>query len=469
MASQTPTLELEDIQGIVLFAYATLAHAAYVHVTFPPDARVRPNAWLAKVAADVAGADVRTGKHGEKINVALTAEGLTRMGLTKKELESFPRELQQGMGHDLRAHVLGDEGENHPDTWEVGGPKTRPVHALLMLFAHEEEALTTLRQREAARAADYGGEVVHVDEARIQDREHFGFADGIEQPHVAGSPRKRPEHFVEVPAGEFILGYPNAYGELPPMPRGGDDFPIGRNGTFLVYRKLRQDVSTFWSWMLENAARDRDHDGSPDDPPEVVERRAVHTAARMVGRWPSGAPLVHHPLADVPEGTPYQEDFGFAKLDPDGIRCPLGAHIRRANPRDMLLPGPTESMKAVQRHRLLRRGRPYGPPPPESITEKARPDGAERGLVFVVLNASIRRQFEFVQQTWINNSKFAGLYDERDPLVATVHDANAQMTIQACPVRSKLQGIPRFVTMRGGAYFFLPGRKALAWIAARRA
>lgn len=465
--AQTSDLDLSDIQGIVLFAYASLARAAYVHVTFPESAGPRPNTWLAKLAKDVAHANVRTGKTGDKINVAFTTEGLARLGASKKEIETFPRELQQGMGHELRAHVLGDEGENHPEKWEVGGPKNKPLHALLMLYSHDAESITSLREREAARAADYGGEVVHVDEGQIQDREHFGFADGIEQPHLTGSPRTKPDHFVEVAAGEFILGYPNEYGEHPPSPRGVDGFDIGKNGTYLVYRKLQQDVAGFWQSMLTQAARDRDHDGRPDDPANVQEKHAIHCAARVVGRWPSGAPLVHYPNEDV-RGDDFEQAFDFTKLDREGMRCPLGAHIRRANPRDMLLPGPVESLKAVQRHRLLRRGRPYGPKTAESIHERAKSDGQERGLLFLVLNASIRRQFEFVQQTWVNNPKFAGLYDERDPLVATIHDNNAQMTIPRVPVRSKLQGLPRFVTTRGGGYFFLPGLKALQWLAGRR-
>lgn len=467
MAVSTPALEVDDIQGILLFAYATLERATYLHVTFPESAGTRPNAWLGKLAKEVAAANVRTGKVGDKINVAFTSAGLARLGLTKKELETFPRELQQGMGHELRAHVLGDDHENDPKNWELGGPNNRPLHALVMLFSHDIDGVTRLRTNEAARVADYGGEVVHVDEAQVQPAEHFGFVDGIEQPHVAGSPRKKPDHFEEVAAGEFVLGYPNAYGEEPPMPRGEGDFELGRNGTYLVYRKLRQDVAGFWQSMLTQAARDKDKDGVPDDAPEVLARRAVGCAARVVGRWPSGAPLVSHPLEDVRPGETYDPAFGFAKIDPNGMRCPLGAHVRRANPRDMLLPGPVESLKAVQRHRLLRRGRAYGPPTAEAITERAKSDGQERGLVFVVLNASIRRQFEFVQQTWLNNPKFAGLYDERDPLASTIHDDNAQMTIPGNPVRSKLQGLPRFVTTRGGGYFFLPGLKALAWLASR--
>lgn len=452
MDTTVPNLDLDDIQGIVLFAYASLTKAAYIHVNFPDSAGSRPNAWLAELANDVAAANVRTGKVGDKVNVAFTAQGIGRLGVSQQELETFPRELQQGMGHELRAHVLGDVGDNRPETWQVGGPNNRPVHALVMLYSHDSDSIGRLREREAARAVNFGGEIVHIDDGYLQDREHFGFADGIEQPHVAGSPRAKADHFIEVPAGEFILGYPNAYAEMPTSPRGVDGFDIGKNGTYLVYRKLQQDVAAFWQSMFEQTA-------CGSDP--------IGCAARVVGRWPSGAPLVNYPSGDVANGEEFEHAFEFAKRDPDGMRCPLGAHIRRANPRDMLLPDPEASMKAVQRHRLLRRGRSYGPSSAESIRDRAHSDGRERGLVFIALNASIRRQFEFVQQTWINNPKFAGLYEERDPLAATIHDGKAQMTIPMQPARAKLFGLPRFVTTRGGGYFFLPGLRALQWLAIR--
>jgi len=185
-----------------------------------------------------------------------------------------------------------------------------------------------------------------------------------------------------------------------------------------------------------------------------------------VGRWPSGAPLVRYPDFDPGAGAA-KEDFGFFDLDPDGTKCPLGAHIRRANPRDMLGPTPEASREAVMRHRLLRRGRPYGPPAKGTPSERARSDGAERGLLFLALNTSFRRQFEFVQQTWVNNPKFANL-DERDPLVASViGDGGQSYTLPGVPARRRVMGLPRFVTLRGGAYFFVPGRRTLEWLARR--
>ena len=444
-------LEAHDIQGLVLFAYAKLKHARYLHVSFEGGARVAQ--WLAELRQEVHGALRSSWHHEERVHVAFTHDGLRMLGLAKSELDSFPRELQQGMGNPLRARVLGDE----PDDWEFGAPRHACLHALLLLYAKAPAGLAVLRDRLVRRLCDHGGTVVHEDAAELREPLHepFGFRDGIAQPHIKGSPRARGSHEVEVPAGEFVLGYPNAYAELPPTPKGTDGFDIGKNGTFLVYRKLRQDTSGFWQCMLDRAE-------PPGDP-----HAATKLAASIIGRWPSGAPLVKYPERD-PGSSGAMDDFTFYEDDPNGAKCPLGAHIRRANPRDMLLPSPAESTKAVERHRLLRRGRPYGPRAPTTPIASAKPQAAERGLVFMALNASFRRQFEFVQQTWLNNPKFGGLYDERDPLVGNVDESGQHFSIPGTPARRRLCNLQSFVKMRGGGYFFMPGLAALEWMSRAR-
>jgi Dyp-type peroxidase family len=452
------TLDLHDIQGIVLFAYASMPRACYLHASFAPASSgtgsARPNAWLAALMPDVRPAHRHTRNDAERVHVALSYGGLARLTLSSDELATFPRELQQGMGHPLRARVLGDVGENAPERWEVGGPGQPQADAILLLFARDAGQLAALRARLVADLAKYGGRVVHEDSAEIHDpaREPFGFKDGIAQPYVAGNPRSRRAHEVEVPAGEFVLGYPNAYGELPATPAGRGGFDLGRNGSYLVYRKLRQATSKFWQAMLDATTTP----GSA----EADDLAATRLAARLVGRWPSGAPLVTHPDSDP--GPAPDRPFGFAGEDPLGTKCPFGAHIRRANPRDMLAPSPEESLVEVARHRILRRGRPYGPVANGTPRERAKPDGAERGLIFLALNASFRRQFEFIQQTWVNNPKFAGMYDERDPLVSTY--GQGPYTLPASPARRRLAGLPPFVTVLGGGYFFMPGLRALEWL-----
>jgi Dyp-type peroxidase family len=286
-----------------------------------------------------------------------------------------------------------------------------------------------------------------------------------------------------VPAGEFVLGYPNAYGQLtsrpllpadddprrllPRDPAGSGAADLGRNGCYLVMRQLEQDVDGFWRYVGQAARRP---DGS-DDP---GARTAL--AAKMVGRWPSGAPLVKAPDRDDPR-LGDDNDFGYYRADPLGLACPLGAHVRRMNPRDSLDPQPgTEASLAVNDgHRLLRRGRGYGPGDGTraatgngSPAERpVRADEAPRrgtGLHFICLVASLIRQFEFVQHTWLNNPTFHGLYDDTDPLIGSRHPRGATFTVAARPVRRRYRDLPQFVRTRGGAYFFLPGISALRYL-----
>jgi deferrochelatase/peroxidase EfeB len=196
-------------------------------------------------------------------------------------------------------------------------------------------------------------------------------------------------------------------------------------------------------------------DGGPPD-----RERAVWLAAKCVGRWPSGAPLVRSPDHDDPA---WSKDNAFTySADREGFACPIGAHIRKANPRDSLEPGPKQSLMATNRRRILRRGRAYGPPLAPFEHEAQR---QERGLLFICLNTNIRRQFEFIQQSWLNNEKFAGLSADQDPIVGDqLPGVGSTFTIPQRPLRRRLVGIERFVEVRGGAYLFLPSRSALRYL-----
>jgi Dyp-type peroxidase family len=252
--------------------------------------------------------------------------------------------------------------------------------------------------------------------------------------------------------GEFVLGYRNEYGFDSDTPDLGPDKQLGKNGTYLVFRHTTQDVAGFWNFV--------------DDAAKKVRTDSELLAAKIVGRWKSGTPLVLAPNEDPdpnadPEKMP-TDAFGYAG-DPKGLACPFGAHIRRSNPRDGMLTSGTaaESVQRVARHRLLRRGRSYGP----RIADPLVDDKAERGLHFICLCADIERQFEFVQQTWLNNPVFGQLVGEVDPLVGAQTAGDAVFTIQAEPVRKRVRNMTCFVTLRGGAYFFLPSLKALRWLA----
>jgi Dyp-type peroxidase family len=342
---------------------------------------------------------------------------------------------------------------------------------VLLVFAADRAVLATVRAELSRQlAAAQLVEVARLDTSDLDDREHFGFRDGISQPIVEGLGRTGPPGNT-VRAGEFVLGYRNEYGQYTAGPvvrdttgrSGGDGFDLGRNGTYLVFRQLRQHVAAFWRFV-DDATKNPDGSGDP--------AARLKLAAKLVGRWPSGAPLAMAPDRDNPE-LGDASDFGYHKIDPHGFGCPIGAHIRRTNPRDSLDPSPgtDKSLAINKRHRLLRRGREYGPPLPMNDPATADSLGiveefeTDRGLHFICLNANIGRQFEFVSHTWLNNPNFAGLYDDADPLVAGRSPFGCTFTVQAQPVRQRFSGLPQFVTVRGGAYFFLPGLRAIRYLA----
>jgi deferrochelatase/peroxidase EfeB len=461
-------LELEDIQGLVARGYGTLPAATFVLLRI--ERPERAGSWLATLADQVATAE--RARPADAVQVALTASGLRRIGLPDGVLAGFPVEFTDGMTAPHRRRILGDEGESAPEHWHWGGPSD-PVDAVLLLYAGDQARLAELADRQAgpaALAAAGLAQVRRLATAPLGETEPFGFRDGLSQPLIAelGPPgRPGPSQHI-VPAGEFVLGYDNAYGQrtgspgVAPaddpaglLPRTGHSGlgDLGRNGSYLVLRQLGQDVDRFWRFM-DQASGGAGRAG-PDG--EAGPSAAVRLAAKLVGRWPDGTPLARAPAHPAPE-LAGDNDFGYARSDAAGLGCPVGAHIRRANPRDALDldAGPERSVQFANRHRLLRRGRAYGDP--------AEPDG--QGIHFLCLNANIARQFEFVQHTWLNNPKFGALYDDTDPIVATRQgDDGRTFTVQARPVRHRVIGLPSFVTVRGGAYFFLPGRRALQYLA----
>jgi deferrochelatase/peroxidase EfeB len=446
-------------------------------------------------------------RNGPKVNLALSYAGLEKLEMGKETLESFPHEFRQGMDHKERAAKLGDTGRSAPDQWEIGSPngKDGPIHALCMIYQVDEAALEATVGEMVGLLSGWNKVFEQSAALPSTDREPFGFRDGIAKVPIEGwhdgeLPGVRP-----VKAGEFILGYVNEFGSLPPSPAvesdllsdrflpeapgGGRDF--GRNGTYLVFRKLRQDVKGFWKFIGQEAKRLTGDDG-------IKSRKWV--AAKMVGRWPNGNSLVNHPheegAADTDEAM---DDFLYHGKDSEGLMCPVGSHVRRTNPRDGLAPDPQSALDESARHRLLRRGRVYSKEKPiqdhgenglprydEGIF--TNPDtiekyGDEHGLIFIAINASFRRQFEFIQQSWSNNPNFEGLRNNRDPISGNNRDdaqnsnlakaghsvpEDSHMRIPACPVSHVTSPLPRFVDTRGGGYFFLPGKSAILYLAALR-
>jgi deferrochelatase/peroxidase EfeB len=178
----------------------------------------------------------------------------------------------------------------------------------------------------------------------------------------------------------------------------------------------------------------------------------------MMGRWRSGAPLALCPLHDDPGlgADPHRNnDFLYEADDAIGYKTPQGSHIRRVNPRDAGVPG------IPRIHRMIRRGTAYGPLLPEGVLED---DGEDRGLMFAFVGAHPGRQFEFVQSEWVNNGSFIGAGDDTDPITGTSDGSNS-FGVPQRPLRRRLRGLPQFVVTRGGGYSFMPGLRALRWLA----
>jgi Dyp-type peroxidase family len=373
------------------------------------------------------------------LGVALSYAGLEALGVPEQSLATFPAEFRQGMA--ARADYIGDVGENAPEHWEAP-LGSKQVHLVVAALARDTSLMQTLVEASQRAVRDLNGVTaiwsldVHVPP---DGREQFGFKDSISQPAVQGTgilgnnPNEAP-----LKPGEFVLGYEDENGDVIPTPQPDE---LGRNGTYVAFRKLHQRVGAFRRYMQENAA----------DP---AEQELL--AAKFVGRWASGAPLALTPDKDDPElGADDERNNAFMYGDdPRGLKCPVGSHARRMNARDAVITG------EVRLHRMIRRGTNYGPSLPPGVLDD---DGADRGLMFAFVGARLDRQFEFVQRQWINDGKFIGAPNERDPLIG-VQD-HGEFTIPKRPIRRRMTGLPDFVVNRGGEYCFMPSLPALRWLA----
>ena len=480
-------VDYSDVQGLAAYGYRDLVEARFLLV------RVRSGVaaaeWLR--SAPVSNAEYRKPAPDTALNVAFTPVGLSAMGFPEALTASFSTEFLQGMAEPSRARRLGDAGQNDPSKWDWGAGPNVP-HAIVMLYA--KQRLSAWEQTVCRPPWDAAFERVYeLSTSNMEGREPFGFIDGISQPTFDW---KREQPFMATTSsytnslalGELLLGYPNEYGKYTERPLldpsldaagfllNAEEDPakkdLGKNGTYLVIRQLEQDVRGFWRY-LDGAAKSN-----------AAERNRL--ASVMVGRRQSdGAPLVSSDTSDELNGFTFD-------ADPSGNRCPLGAHIRRANPRNADLFGhpsgviaqgfsrlgiPRPAMQAdliasTRFHRLLRRGREYGEAiSPEQALEPAPANDSPRGLHFACLCANISRQFEFVQNAWLMSTKFNGLTEESDPILGrreAVGDcpATANFSIPATGKLSRhLTGMPQFVTVRGGGYFFLPSLRVLRYIA----
>ena len=434
-------LELDDIQHFLIARPPALA-ARYEFLSFHNAEGART--WLAGILAKVGTAQTVGSSHLDSrwVTVAFTWNGLKALGVDDASLATFPEEFQQGMA--ARANTLGATGANHPDHW-IGGMANPSLHAIVVLFARNVEE----RERCTREHQEYLSRCTGVEALSSLDlealppfgypHEHFGYHDRLSQPVIEGTlVEPTPGSGPAIEAGEFFLGYPDEEGGPAALPQPAI---LSRNGSYLAYVRLEEHVGAFRDFLRQH--------GETHEQQELI-------AAKLMGRWRSGAPLVLAPDKDDPElGADLQRtnDFAYAEKDPYGYACPLGSHIRRMNPRD--------TATNMKRRKMIRRGGTYGPPLPEGAPE----DGKERGIAAFIGCASLVRQFEFAMNVWANDPNFHELGNERDPFVGT-QDGTYDMTIPKRPIRKKITALPAFTTVRGGAYFFLPGIKALRYLTA---
>ena len=435
-------LEFDDIQYLLLTRAPALT-GRYEFLSFQDAASGR--AWLSGLLPTVQSAAQAKASMSETsrwVTVAFTSNGLRALGVPADSLATFPEEFRQGMA--ARAEVLGDVGKDHPDTW-VGGLASDDLHAIVILFARDaKERVRSAKMHEEHVKACPGVRVLSsLDLEAVPPLEyahdHFGYRDRLSQPVMEGSGDvPTPGSGAPLQPGEFILGYPDEDGPPANQPRPE---VLSKNGSYLAYRRLEEHVARFREFLAEDARS-----------PEQQEL----LAAKLMGRWRSGAPLVLAPEHDDPAlGADPQRNnaFGYATTDPHGYAVPLGSHMRRMNPRDTAV--------NMNRRRMMRRGATYG----SGLPEGAPDDGVERGIAVFAICASLVRQFEFAQNVWANDKNFHELVNERDPFIGN-HDGSLDFKIPKRPIRRRITGLPAFTTLRGGAYFFLPGLRALRHLAA---
>ena len=515
-------VESEEVQSLVFRGLPNHQYMLCAAVTFDGDDNRRR--WLAKLPDKLTFGEQPDVEHGTATFVAFSARGIEKcLGDVDRTgvaaiMEAFPPAFRLGMGS--RGRILGDTGTAALDEWRwadvergegaaLAGP-TEAIDALILIYGKSKQACELKLAKHATKLGLYEKDIVTVMTeptarskafARVAGKdglkelpmyEHFGFRDGISQPVIRGSQRAMKVTDVIdgndgandiVEPGELILGYVNSGGYTAPaitLPAERDDdddletdspefpsrFPrfsgsrdadrrdFGRNGTFLAVRQLKQDVPGFKKFLKEQKKELEGYSGLPAAVGGAITTEWI--AAKMMGRWRNGASLIAWPHAmrnRKPPSTP-DNDFSYAKDDPQGLRCPFGAHIRRANPRGSLAPDDPQQATIERRHRILRRGRAYGE------------GNGEKGLLFVGVCADLERQFEFLQQTWIASPFFHGLSNEPDPFTAAPPARGTyEFTIPTPSGAVKMKGVPNFVTMKGGGYFFMPGRSAMRYLA----
>jgi Dyp-type peroxidase family len=548
-APEEPILEVTEIQGNVLVGFnKDYQHFVFLEISKPAVAK----RWLRLLIPHIATVDeslvfrrlfralrVRrgeepTGMIATWVNIAFTYEGIRKL-TSDDEAKKFASEAFKA-GLAERSSALGDPtdstAEGHPNNWVIGNAKNRP-DILLLIASDSPIALKNEIQRIKAeirsvqaatptRRTKAGLRILYEQSGatlpdELKGHEHFGFKDGVSQPGIRGRVPGGDQNFLTprlvdtddphalkfakpgqplIWPGQFVLGYPlqadNDDINAAPPDFNSSPWPVwARNGSFLVFRRLRQDVAGFWAFARAQTDLLRHKPGFEGLTPERL-------ASLLIGRWPSGAPIMRTPGADnVDLGSndlannsfnfsqetetiplrhgipPEPAEFPQAPADVDGLRCPFAAHIRKVNPRD-----DTTDLGGGRRtlpRRILRRGITYGPPLENART--AADDKVDRGLLFLSYQASIEDQFEFLTQHWLNSSKLPKDYSQdanpagNDPVIGQSQGASNRtrvFTLRGSDGSFETIEVPNdFVIPTGGDYLFAPSITALKDILAR--
>lgn len=546
-APEEPILDVTDIQGNVLVGF-NKDHQAFLFFEIT-DALIAKR-WLQLLAPHIATVDetlafrrlfraMRSRRKQEPFgliatwtNIAFTSTGIEKL-TSLDEVNKFTSDAFK-LGMAARASLLGDptDKQGNPQGWVVGAAGTTP-DLLLIVASDKRNALRTEVRRikneiasiqggPVERAKTRGLRLIYAEEGenppgKLSGHEHFGFKDGISQPGIRGRVSSAPLDFLTprlidsqdplalthaqpgqplVWPGEFIVGekYPvqDDFDVIHPQPNVAPQPAWAANGSFLVFRRLRQDVAAFWRFMHDEAKV------LASKYQALRDLTAERLAASIVGRWPSGAPVMRTPLRDstslaahkfavnnfqftnatspvrlIPSVANPPDDFPPAPADPDGLRCPFSAHIRKVNPRDDTteLGGPERTLSK----RIVRRGLPFG----KVLTSPLRPgrDKGNRGLLFVGYQASIESQFEFLMTDWADSTVNPHSYLSQtgdqaaghDPIIGQQPTNNRQriFTLRVDPRTFETMALPgNWVLPTGGGYFFAPSITALKTVLA---
>ena len=441
-SARVPTLDFHEIQATILRPRPAPYFGA--HVLIRVDEPQAGREFLRRLIPYVDSSAGWWSAANAWLAVAISYTGFEALGLPRESLQSFPESFRVGMA--ARAEQLRDGGVNHPTNWEAPFG-TGEVHIGVSAFSDSEEKMQRVLENARAQYEELAGvRVVLIDHFGAQpgDLNPLGYKDGIDQPAVEGSGLEPlPGQGRPIKAGEFILGYPGEGGFLLPMPQ--PDI-LGRNGTYVGVRKYQSRVGAFNRFLRAN--------GNTEEERELI-------AAKLVGRWRSGAPLTLSPDVDDPvlgADPKRNNNFDYSN-DPHGRQAPFGCHLRRMNPRDTNLSRLTD----VNQHRIIRRGTTYGAPYDKNAVSD-EDDKVPRGAYFLLISAKAMATIEFLQEEWINDGDFIGVGHERDPIIG-LQDEDAIFTIPKKPARRHLHGIETFNVLRGGEYMFIPSLSALKWLA----